>query len=91
MRRIVCNPNILGGKPIVRGTRISVQFLLELLSAGMSIMHASRSHPYLQIVDYLSWAVYVKWTRAERRPWNNIAHLIRTEHEVFEDSERRYY
>ena len=55
------------------------------------LMHASKSHPYLQIVDYLSWAVYVKWTRAEQRPWNVIAHLVQTEHEVLKNSERRYY
>ena len=55
------------------------------------LMHASKSHPYLQIVDYLSWAVYVKWTRAERRPWNDISHLIQTEREVLRDSKSRYY
>jgi hypothetical protein len=55
------------------------------------LMHASQSHPYLQIVDYLSWAVYVKWTRAEQRPWNVIAHLVQTEHDALENSGRRYY
>ncbi len=32
--RIVTNPAILGGKPVVRGTRLPVEFLLELLDAG---------------------------------------------------------
>ena len=32
--RIVSNPEILGGKPIIRGTRISVEFVLELLASG---------------------------------------------------------
>jgi uncharacterized protein (DUF433 family) len=36
MERIVSNPGIFGGKPIVRGTRISVEFILELLAAGMT-------------------------------------------------------
>jgi len=31
---IVCDPEILGGKPCVRGTRISVEFILELLASG---------------------------------------------------------
>ena len=31
---IAANPGILGGKPVVRGTRISVEFLLELTAAG---------------------------------------------------------
>lgn len=34
--RIVSDPGILGGKPCVRGTRISVQFILELLASGAS-------------------------------------------------------
>jgi len=34
MTRITANPNILGGKPIIRGTRITVQLILDLLAAG---------------------------------------------------------
>ncbi len=36
MRRIVANPEILGGKPILEGTRLSVQQILGLLAHGMS-------------------------------------------------------
>lgn len=36
MERIVTNPEILGGKPIIRGTRLSVEFVLELLASGMT-------------------------------------------------------
>ncbi len=35
MNRITVNPRILGGKPIIRGTRISVEFILELLASGV--------------------------------------------------------
>ena len=34
--RIVVNPKILGGKPIIRGTRLSVEFILELLASNVS-------------------------------------------------------
>ena len=40
---IVANPEVLGGKPCIRGTRISVEFILELLASGAtrdSILHA---------------------------------------------------
>ena len=34
-QRITFNPKILAGKPIIKGTRISVEFVLELLASGM--------------------------------------------------------
>jgi uncharacterized protein (DUF433 family) len=34
--RIVLNPEILAGKPVIRGTRLSVEFLLELFAAGQT-------------------------------------------------------
>jgi uncharacterized protein (DUF433 family) len=32
--RVVSDPSVLGGKPVVKGTRISVEFLLELFASG---------------------------------------------------------
>ncbi len=34
--RIVRDPGILGGKPVIQGTRLAVEFLLELLESGVS-------------------------------------------------------
>ena len=36
MNGIIVNPKILGGKPIIRGTRISVEFILELLASDVT-------------------------------------------------------
>ena len=36
MERIVTNSGILGGKPIIKGTRLSVEFILELVASGMT-------------------------------------------------------
>ena len=36
VRRIICDPEILGGKPVVEGTRLSVEHILRLLSQGMT-------------------------------------------------------
>lgn len=46
-------------------------------------MHHSGTHPYLQLVDYCSWAIYVKWEKGEYRPYQKIAQLISSEFPVF--------
>jgi hypothetical protein len=47
-------------------------------------MHDSASHHSLQIVDYLSWAIFVKWERVEVRPYEAIAHLVQSEFPIFQ-------
>lgn len=44
---IVCDPFILNGKPVVKGTRISVALLLQCLSSGMSKEDILRGYPIL--------------------------------------------
>ena len=54
-------------------------------------MHSSASHPYLQIVDYCSWAVYVKWERGEMRPFNQIKNLVRSEFLIYQNKKAKWY
>jgi uncharacterized protein (DUF433 family) len=51
MRRIVANPEILGGKPIVEGTRLSVDHILGLLAHGMSQVEVVDAYPELTVED----------------------------------------
>ncbi len=44
---IVTNPEILGGKPIIRGTRISVEFILELFASGADHKDILNAYPHL--------------------------------------------
>jgi hypothetical protein len=55
------------------------------------VMHSSASHPYLQIVDYLSWAIYVKRGRNETRPYEEIDHLIHSDFPIFQDDAVTWY
>jgi uncharacterized protein (DUF433 family) len=64
LERITYDPNILGGKPIIKGTRISVQFILELLGAGMSIAEILSEYPHLQREDILAALDYAAKTIA---------------------------
>jgi len=45
---IEARPDILGGKPVVRGTRIPVDLLLELVEAGLSVDDIVREYPHLE-------------------------------------------
>ena len=45
---ITQDPDILGGKPIIAGTRLSVESILELLSSGMEIKEVLVEYPFLE-------------------------------------------
>lgn len=45
---ITQNPEILGGKPIIAGTRMSVESVLELLASGMEIKEILKEYPFLK-------------------------------------------
>jgi uncharacterized protein (DUF433 family) len=49
--RIVSNPAILGGKPCIKGTWISVEFLLELVASGASRNDILAAYPHLMADD----------------------------------------
>lgn len=49
--RITSNPAILGGKPIIRGTRISIEFILDLLASGATGEQVISKYPQLTISD----------------------------------------
>ncbi|HEV7519431.1 MAG TPA: DUF433 domain-containing protein [Thermoanaerobaculia bacterium] len=49
--RIVSDPQILNGKPCVKGTRISVEFLLELVAQGASRGEILGTYPHLTAED----------------------------------------
>lgn len=47
MVRIIANPEILGGKPVIEGTRISVEHVLGLLANGMTNEEIIAEYPIL--------------------------------------------
>jgi uncharacterized protein (DUF433 family) len=47
LQHITSDPAILGGKPIVKGTRISVEFILELFASGATLQDVLRAYPQL--------------------------------------------
>ena len=51
IRRIVSNPKILGGKPVIKGTRISVELILSLIASDMSEREILEDYPHLKPAD----------------------------------------
>ena len=49
--RIVSDPAVLGGKPCIKGTRISVEFVLELFATGAIHEEILRAYPQLTSED----------------------------------------
>jgi uncharacterized protein (DUF433 family) len=56
--RIEVDPEVLAGKPIVRGTRLAVEFILDLLAAGQSEADIVANYPGLAHEDVLACLAY---------------------------------
>ena len=60
LNRISFNPKIFRGKPIIRGLRISVEMILDLLSQGASINEILEDYPDLEPEDLRACLAYAK-------------------------------
>jgi uncharacterized protein (DUF433 family) len=58
LQRIAVNPKIMGGKPIVKGTRITVEQVLKLLSQGLSSNEIIKDYPHLTRDDITAVLLY---------------------------------
>lgn len=58
MERIVVNSKILGGKPIIKGTRIAISLILDLLASGMTPKDIVAEYPHLTEQDVLAATRY---------------------------------
>ena len=63
--RIVVDPKILAGKPVIRGTRLAVEFILELLAAGESESEVLANYPGLSREDILACLSYASYLAHE--------------------------
>jgi len=75
---------------LIKAVKLSLARHLRGVPYTLS-MHSSASHPYLQIVDYCSWAVYVKWERGEVRPFKQIKNLVRSEFLIYQNKKAKWY
>jgi len=57
-KRIIVDPQILAGKPVVKGTRLAVEFIVSLLAQGWSEPDIFRNYPGLTHEDVLACLAY---------------------------------
>lgn len=75
IERIVKNPQILSGKPIVKGTRLSVEFVTDLIAGNRTTEDITRSYPFITPEDIEACVQYkaagkklspTKWADVDR-------------------------
>lgn len=65
--RIIINPEILAGKPVIKGTRIAVEFILDLLANGWTHETILENYPQLKKEDLIAALRYAAETlKAEK-------------------------
>lgn len=73
MSRIAVNPDICNGRPVINGTRIAVQTILEYLGAGDSINDLLSDYPSLSEDDIYACIQYASKLMANRYEVQEIA------------------
>jgi uncharacterized protein (DUF433 family) len=61
LERITLNPEIMGGKPCIRGLRMTVGTVIGLLASGLSTEEILKMYPYLQHDDLVQALAYAAW------------------------------
>ncbi len=64
--RITTDPQVMGGKPCIRGLRVTVGTLIGLMATGHSKEEILQAYPYLQEEDLREALAYTEWARETR-------------------------
>ena len=68
--RITADPNILVGKPIIKGTRISVEFIIDLLARGWTVEQILKEYDHLTPDDILACLAYARELVGEEKVYS---------------------
>ncbi|MBI5503791.1 MAG: DUF433 domain-containing protein [Deltaproteobacteria bacterium] len=63
--RVTHDPNVMGGKPCLRGMRVTVGTVLGLLAAGRTTDEILAAYPYLERDDIQAALAYAAWRTQE--------------------------
>jgi uncharacterized protein (DUF433 family) len=63
--RITFDPHVMGGRACIRGMRITVSLIVNLVANGMTTTDILRAYPYLEAEDIRQALRYVAWLAQE--------------------------
>lgn len=66
LNRITQHPGVMGGKPCVRGLRVTVGMIVGQIASGRGIDELLADYPYLEREDILQALRYAAWRTEER-------------------------
>lgn len=66
LERITHDPKLMGGKPCIRGLRVTVGTIVGLLASGESRERILQAYPYLEPADLDEALAYAAWRLEER-------------------------
>ena len=61
LERITLNPRVMGGKPCIRGMRVTVGMIVGLVATGLTADEILRAYPYLEAGDIPAALSYAAW------------------------------
>jgi uncharacterized protein (DUF433 family) len=64
--RITFDPLIMGGRPCIRGMRVTAGMIVGMIAAGRTIEEILRLYPYLEREDLVQALEYAAWRSEER-------------------------
>ena len=65
LSRITMDAAVMGGKPCIRGMRVTVGMIVGLLAAGRTVTEVLKAYPYLQEADIRDALAYAAWRSEE--------------------------
>lgn len=65
LTRITLNPEVMGGKPCIRGLRVTVGTIVGLMASGHSPEEILKAYPYLELADIYEALAYAAWRSEE--------------------------
>lgn len=65
LTRITFNPEVMGGKPCIRGIRVTVGAIVGLMASGRTLPEILKAYPYLEEADIYEALSYAAWRSEE--------------------------